>query len=65
MDIAALSTGLSQMKIAQEASLSVMKMAMNTSKTQMNHMVEMMQDNAKMMELSLNPNLGATIDVRV
>ena len=65
MDIAALSTGLSQMKIAQEASLSVMKMAMNTSKTQMNNMVEMMQDNAKMMELSLNPNLGATIDVRV
>jgi len=65
MDIAALSTGLSQMKIAQEASLSVMKMAMNTSKTQMNHMVEMMQDNAKMMELSVNPNLGATIDVRV
>ena len=65
MDIAALSTGLSQMKIAQEASLSVMKMAMNTSKTQMNNMVEMMQDNAKMMELSVNPNLGATIDVRV
>lgn len=65
MDIAALSTGLSQMKIAQEASLSVMKMAMNTSKTQMNHMVEIMQVNARMMELSVNPNLGATIDVRV
>lgn len=65
LDIAAMSTILSQVRIKEQASISVMKMAMNTSKTQMNHMVEMMQDNAKMTELSVNPNLGATIDVRV
>ncbi|HHU74273.1 MAG TPA: putative motility protein [Clostridiales bacterium] len=65
MDIAAMSTILSQVRIKEQASISVMKMAMNTSKTQMNHMVEIMQVNARMMELSVNPNLGATIDVRV
>lgn len=34
MDIAALSMGLSQMKVAQQASMSVMKMAMDTGQTQ-------------------------------
>ena len=32
MDIAALSIGLSQMKVAQQASISVMKMAMDSVK---------------------------------
>jgi ribosomal protein L21 len=63
MDIAALSMGLSQMKVAQQASISVMKMAMDAGQTQMNDMVQMVQENTKMMEQSVNPNLGKNLDI--
>lgn len=65
MDIAALSMGLSQMKVAQQASISVMKMAMDSGQTQMNDMVQMVQENTKMMERSVNPNLGKNLDISV
>lgn len=65
MDIAALSMGLSQMKVAQEASISVMKMAMDTGKTQMNDMVQMVQQNTKMMEQSVTPHLGSNLDIKL
>lgn len=58
MDIAALSMGLSQMKIAQEASMSVMKMAMDTAKSQSS-------DLTKMMEQSVTPNVGKNIDIKL
>ncbi|KDR94775.1 Putative motility protein [Peptoclostridium litorale DSM 5388] len=58
MDIAALSTVMSHMKIQQEASLSVTKMAMDTAKEQMNDMV-------KTMEMSVNPHLGGSIDIKL
>ncbi len=57
MDIAALSMSLSQMKVAQEASVSVMKLAMDTAQGQM-------QDFTKAMEQSVNPNLGTSIDIK-
>ena len=56
MDIAALSMGLSQMQIAQEVGVSVMKMAMETSEVQV-------ADLTKMMEQSVNPHLGGKIDI--
>ncbi len=56
MDIAALSMGLSQMQIAQEVSVSVMKMAIDTSEVQV-------ADLTKMMEQSVNPHVGGTIDI--
>jgi ribosomal protein L21 len=56
MDIAALSMGLSQMKVAQQASISVMKMAMDAGQTQMNDMVQMVQENTKTMEQSVSPH---------
>lgn len=65
MDIAALSIGLGQMKVAQQASISVMKMAMDTGKMQMNDMVKMIQEKTKIMEQSINPHLGKTIDIRL
>lgn len=65
MDIAALSMGLSQMKVAQQASISVMKMAMDTGKTQMNDMVQMVQQNTKMMEQSVTPHLGSNLDIKL
>ncbi|WP_132995187.1 YjfB family protein [Sporanaerobacter acetigenes] len=58
MDIAALSMGLSQMKVAQEASVSVLKMAMDTAKGQS-------LDLAKMLEQSVNPHVGGNIDISI
>ncbi|QXM05183.1 YjfB family protein [Crassaminicella indica] len=58
MDIAAMSTIMSQEKVMQQASLSVMKMAMDTSKSQS---VEL----TKMMEQSVNPHVGGNIDIKL
>lgn len=56
MDIAAMSIGLSQMNLAQEISTSVMKMAMDTAKTQTS-------DLTKMMEHATAPHLGSSVDI--
>ena len=58
MDIAALSINLNQAKVAQETSLAVMKLAMETGKQTVNETV-------KMIEKSVDPNLGRIIDVSV
>ncbi|WP_352404920.1 YjfB family protein [Sporanaerobacter acetigenes] len=58
MDIVALSMGLSQMKVAQEASVSILKMAMDTAKGQS-------LDLAKMLEQSVNPHIGGNIDISI
>ena len=63
MDIAALSIGLIQMKVAQQASISVMKMAMDSVKGQAVDMAKMLQANTKMMEQSVNPHIGGNIDI--
>ena len=43
MDIAAMSMGLSQMKLANEVSTSVMKMAMESGQTKMDDMLRIVQ----------------------
>ncbi|WP_338028330.1 YjfB family protein [Crassaminicella indica] len=53
-----MSTIMSQEKVMQQASLSVMKMAMDTSKSQS---VEL----TKMMEQSVNPHVGGNIDIKL
>lgn len=58
MDIAKLSMGMSQIKVRQQASLSVMKMAMESSKKENSQIT-------KMMEQSVNPNIGGNIDIKV
>ncbi len=58
MDIAALSMGLSQMKVAQQASISVMKIAMDNAKVQT-------ADLTKMMEQSISPHVGGNIDIKL
>lgn len=63
MDIAGLSMGLSQMKVAQEANVSVMKMAMNTAKGQNMDLTKMLEVNTKIMEQSVNPHIGGNIDI--
>lgn len=65
MDIAALSTGLSQMKLAQQASVSIMKMAMDTTKVQAVDLTQMLEVNTKIMEQSINPHMGGNIDIRL
>jgi outer membrane lipoprotein-sorting protein len=58
MDIAALSVVLNQSQVQQEATLSVMKMAMNNA-----------EDNSatltKMLEQSVQPHLGSKIDLKL
>lgn len=65
MDIAALSTSLSQMKVAQEASTSVMKMAMDSGQASMEKLTEMLDVNTKIMEQSINPHVGANLDIKL
>ena len=68
MDIAALSMGLSQMKLQQEVSVSVMKMAMDTQggglEKLMGETLETMEASQKMMEQSINPHVGGNYDSR-
>lgn len=63
MDIAALSMGLSQIKVTQQANTSVLKMAMDLSKIQAEDLLQVLNTNAKVMEHSVNPYLGANIDI--
>ena len=56
MDIAALSIGLSQAKLAQDAGTAVMKMALGTA-------TEQSKDLAKLMEQATIPHLGSNIDI--
>ncbi|CAK7063516.1 YjfB family protein [Tissierella sp.] len=65
MDMAAISMNLSQMKVAQQASISVMKMAMDTVEVQAVDLTQMLEVNMKMMEQSITPHLGKTIDIRL
>lgn len=59
MDIAALSMAMSQSRVQETASISVMKMAMDTGKETAAQMTDMMQS------LATDPNLGNHLDVRV
>ena len=65
MDIAALSTAMSQMQVKQQASLSVMKMTMDAGTSQATDMIQMMQGNNQMLEQAVDPNLGRMIDIKL
>lgn len=65
MDIAALSMGLSQMNLAQEVGVSVLKMAMDTGEQGMNDLLQMVDGNVQIMERSINPHLGGNIDIKL
>ena len=53
------------MKVAQEASVSVLKMAMDSMKGQSVDLTKMLEVNTKMMEQSVNPNIGGNIDISI
>ncbi|MGO4542963.1 YjfB family protein [Paenibacillus sp. 2TAB19] len=58
MDIAALSVSLTQSNLSQAVGISVLKMATEQSTEQVQQLV-------KMMELSVQPNLGGNLDISV
>lgn len=61
MDIAALSMSLSQANLSNEVSVAMM----NIAKEQIEQNGANLVENLKSMELSVNPNVGSKIDVRV
>ena len=65
MDIAALSVMMSRGQVQQQAGVSVMKLAMDTASTQGEMMTALLGETDKSMELSVQPHLGASVDVRV
>ena len=65
MDIAALSVMMSQGRVQQQAGVSVMKLAMDVASTQGNMMASLIDETAKSLELSVQPYLGGSVDVRV
>ena len=65
MDIAALSMMMSQGQVQQQAGVSVMKMAMDVASSQEDMMTSLLSETAKSLEMSVQPNLGATVDIRV
>lgn len=64
MDIAMLSMMKSNEGIKEAASLAIMKMAMNTSEGNSNLMIDMINQNTKLMEMAVQPYLGGKLDLR-
>ncbi|MBY0012640.1 MULTISPECIES: YjfB family protein [Paenibacillus] len=58
MDIAALSTAMSQVSLQQAAGLQVLSMAKNSAEIMAQNMTQMLQQ-------SPHPNLGKTLDIQV
>lgn len=65
MDIAALASVMKHSAIQQQVSLSVMKIAMDAAKGQAVDLTQMLEQTTKAMELSVNPNLGGNVDIRL
>ena len=63
MDIAGLSTALSNVSLQSRVSIAVLGKAMDTSEALGAEMVEMID--AAAMELSVNPDVGANFDMRI
>ncbi len=58
MDIAALSMSMAQSRVASDFSTGILKMSMDSYEEAADSMKQMM-------ELSVNPNIGSTIDISV
>ncbi|MEI2342019.1 putative motility protein [Priestia megaterium] len=66
MDIALMSMSLSQGQIQQQASLSVMEMAMGNAKQQGEAVKELISSsNVKALQQAAQPHLGGNIDLKL
>ena len=63
MGISALSVMLSQSKVQQQASLSVMQMTMGVAADQGQALTEQISESNKSVELAAQPHLGANVDI--
>ena len=61
MDIAALSMAMSQMNLGTQVGMAVTKLSMDTAE----QTGQMMANMLKGMELSVNPNIGSQIDIKL
>ena len=61
MDIAAMSMNLSSMKTMTNINVSLLKKTMDVTKENADLIIE----NIKQMELSVNPNLGSNFDMKI
>ena len=59
MDISLISMAMSQMRVAEQASVSVLKMGMESNEQAMDGITKMLDN------MAVDPNLGNNIDVRV
>jgi len=64
VDIAAMSIALSHSNVQQQVSVAVTKMAMGAIATQGNLIVALASATTKAMESSVQPNLGANLDIQ-
>lgn len=64
MDVAGLSMAMSQAGVAQAASLSVMKIAMESAKVNAANMAEMLNQNTAAQQ-AVHPHLGGRLDIRL
>lgn len=62
LDIAALSTVMKQAQVKQQASLSVMKSAMNTAENNAANLIDML--NKSTVQNVSHPHLGQNIDIK-
>jgi len=65
MDIPSLSIAMNQCKLHQEVGVSVMKMAMESMKTQGVDLAKMLETTTQIMEQSVNPHIGGNIDISI
>ncbi len=65
MDIAAMSTLISQTSLRYQASVSVLKMAMDGANVQAEDLNQILEESTKEMELSVQPHLGSNIDIEL
>ncbi|RSK28611.1 putative motility protein [Bacillus sp. HMF5848] len=64
MDVANLSMVLNKVQVHQQVNLSLMKDVMSVAQIKSEGILEMMNQTTKQMELSVNPHIGANIDIR-
>jgi len=65
MDIAAMSVMLSQTKVQQQTGIAVTKMAMGVEANKSDTIAALASGTTKAMESSVQPNLGAKLDIQV
>ncbi len=63
MDIAAIASMIKYTNLRQEAGMSVLKIAMDNAKQQADDLNKIIEQSARIMELSVNPHLGGKIDI--